>query len=78
MAFIHPLNSTSVDYRMKFSNAMEVDRICVAKTHRDFRLYKVLWKGLAMCLLQDNKTYVFGSLSLATKDPMAAGGYLIG
>lgn len=55
------------------ANAIEVDRVCIAKAHRNLRAHLVLWKGLRLCLRQNNKRYVFGSLSLATQDPMEGG-----
>src|SRR5258708_4188785 len=55
------------------ANAIEVGRVCLARAHRNSRAHMVLWKGLALCLRQPDKRYVFGSLSLATQDPMQAG-----
>ena len=56
-----------------FANALEVDRVCVAKAHRNSRAHIVLWKGLALCLRENHKSCVFGSLSLTTQDPLEAG-----
>lgn len=55
------------------ANAIEVGRICIAKTHRNSDAQILLLKGLGLSLLQKNKRYLFGSLSLSTTDPMQAG-----
>jgi putative hemolysin len=54
-------------------NAMEVGRFCIAKAHRNARTYALLLKGLGLCLRENKKRYIFGSISLATQDPMEAG-----
>ena len=55
------------------ANAIEVGRPCIAKTHRNTEVHLLFLKGLAVSLLQKNKRYLFGSLSLSTRDPMQAG-----
>ena len=55
------------------ANAIEVGRICIAKTHRNPEAQMLLLRGLALSLLQKEKRYLFGSLSLSTRDPMQAG-----
>ena len=55
------------------ANAIEVGRICIAKTHRNTDAQLLLLKGLSLSLLQKDKRYLFGSLSLSTRDPMQAG-----
>ena len=55
------------------ANAIEVGRICIAKTHRNTEAQILLLKGLSLLLLQKDKRYLFGSLSLSTRDPMQAG-----
>jgi putative hemolysin len=55
------------------ANAIEVGRFCLARAHRNSRAHMALWRGLRLCLMHNNKTHVFGSLSLATQDPMEAG-----
>jgi putative hemolysin len=55
------------------ANTIEVDRLCVAKGHRNSKAYMLLWKGLALCLRQSHKSRILGTLSLATQDPMEAG-----
>lgn len=55
------------------ANAIEVGRICLAKTHRNTEAQILLLKGLGLSLLQKDKRYLFGSLSLSTRDPMHAG-----
>lgn len=55
------------------ANAIEVGRICIAKTHRGTEAQMLLLRGLGLSLLQKDKRYLFGSLSLSTRDPMQAG-----
>lgn len=55
------------------ANAIEVGRVCLARARRNSWAYMVLWKSLMLCLMQTDKRYVFGLLSLATQDPMEAG-----
>ena len=55
------------------ANAIEVGRVCIAKKHRSTEAQMLLLKGLWMSLLQKDKRYLFGSLSLSTRDPMRAG-----
>ncbi|SRR6266851_2181247 len=55
------------------ANAIEVGRVCLARAHRNSRAHMALWRGLTLSLMHNDKRYVFGSLSLATQDPMEAG-----
>ena len=55
------------------ANAIEVGRVCVIKAHRNSEAHILLLKSLGLCLMQNHKRYVFGTLSLSTQDPMAAG-----
>ena len=55
------------------TNAIEVGRVCIAKAYRNSRATLLLLRGLALCLRQNEKRYAFGSLTLATQDPMEAG-----
>jgi putative hemolysin len=55
------------------AHAIEVNRPCIARTHRNTEAQILLLKGLGVSLLQKNKRYLFGSLSLSTRDPMQAG-----
>ena len=55
------------------ANAIEIGRPCFAKTHRNTEAQILLLKGLGASLLVKNKRYLFGSLSLSTRDPMQAG-----
>lgn len=59
--------------REVLADAIEVGRICLAKTHRNARAHMVLSKALALYVKQNAKKYAFTSLSLATQDPMEAG-----
>lgn len=49
-------------------NAVEVGRACVAKEHRNGRVLNLLWRGLALYLLQNGKRYLFGCCSLTSQD----------
>ena len=55
------------------AHAIEIGRPCIARTHRNTETQMLLLKGLGVSLLQKNKRYLFGSLSLSTRDPMHAG-----
>lgn len=55
------------------AHAIEIGRPCLARTHRNTEAQMQLLKGLGVSLLQKNKRYLFGSLSLSTRDPMQAG-----
>lgn len=55
------------------ANSIEVGRPCFARTHRNTEAQILLLKGLGASLLLKNKRYLFGSLSLSTRDPMQAG-----
>jgi putative hemolysin len=49
-------------------SAVEVGRACVAKEHRNGRVLNLLWRGLALYLLQNEKRYLFGCCSLTSQD----------
>jgi putative hemolysin len=51
------------------AQAVEVGRACVAKGHRNGRVLNLLWRGLALYLLQNRKRYLFGCCSLTSQDP---------
>ena len=53
--------------------AIEVDRLCVAKPYRHSSAFWILLKALDLYAMQNQKTYVFGSLSMSTQDPLIAG-----
>ncbi len=55
------------------AHAIEIGRPCGARKHRNTETQMLLLKGLSVSLLQKNKRYLFGSLSLSTTDPMQAG-----
>lgn len=55
------------------AKALEVSRVCINRTHRHTEAQMMLLNGLGMSLLQRDKRYLFGSLSLSTTDPMHAG-----
>lgn len=48
--------------------AVEVGRACVAPTHRNGRVLRLLWRGLARYLQWNDKRYLFGCCSLAGVD----------
>jgi putative hemolysin len=51
------------------SESVEVGRACVAKGHRNGRVLNLLWRGLALYLLQNHKRHLFGCCSLTSQDP---------
>jgi putative hemolysin len=68
----HEFDLTALPHEV-LANAIKLGRVCIAKAYRNSRAHMLLWKGLALSLMQNDKKYVFGSLSLATQDPMQAG-----
>ena len=48
--------------------AVEVGRACVAKGHRNGRVLNLLWRGLALYLVHNEKRYLFGCCSLTSQD----------
>jgi putative hemolysin len=49
-------------------SAVEIGRACVAKPHRNGRVLRLLWKGLADYLAWNRKTRLFGCCSLTSQD----------
>jgi putative hemolysin len=49
-------------------NAVEVGRACVARDHRNGRVLNLLWRGLALYLVQNSKRFLFGCCSLTSQD----------
>jgi putative hemolysin len=49
-------------------SAVEVGRACIARPHRNGRVLRLLWKGLAGYLAWNRKTRLFGCCSLTTQD----------
>jgi putative hemolysin len=50
------------------ASAVEVGRACVARGHRNGRVLNLLWRGLALYLLKNQKRHVFGCCSLTSQD----------
>ena len=48
--------------------AVEVGRACVAKGHRNGRVLNLLWRGLALYLVHNEKRHLFGCCSLTSQD----------
>lgn len=55
------------------TNAIEVERTCIAKAHRNSRAHLALLVSLTQCLALHKKRYALGCLQLATQDPVEAG-----
>jgi putative hemolysin len=53
--------------------ALEIDRACIVRSHRNSRAFLLLWKGLALYSFIHEKRYLFGCLSLSSQDPLTAG-----
>ena len=51
------------------AQAVEVGRACVAKGHRNGRVLNLLWRGLALYMLQNRKRHLFGCCSLTSQAP---------
>ncbi len=50
------------------AESLETGRACIAREHRNSRVLFLLWKGLAMYMLENRKRFVFGCCSLSTQD----------
>lgn len=48
--------------------AVEVGRACVARGHRNGRVLNLLWRGLALYLVHNEKRHLFGCCSLTSQD----------
>jgi len=51
------------------TDAVEIGRACVAKAHRNRHVLFLLWTGLAMYMMRNDKRYLFGCCSLTSQDP---------
>jgi putative hemolysin len=49
-------------------SAVEIGRACIARRHRNGRVLRLLWKGLAGYLSWNRKTRLFGCCSLTSQD----------
>jgi putative hemolysin len=49
-------------------SAVEVGRACIARPHRNGRVLRLLWKGLAGYLAWNRKTRLFGCCSLTSQE----------
>jgi len=54
------------------AQAMEIGRACVAAPHRSIRVLFLLWKGLGLYGMTNEKRYLFGCSSVKTQDPQLA------
>ena len=52
------------------TDAVEIGRACVAKAHRNRHVLFLLWTGLAMYMMRNDKRYLFGCCSLTSQDPI--------
>lgn len=53
-------------------DAVEIGRACVAPAHRNGRVLRLLWRGLARYLQWNSKRYLFGCCSLQGTDAQIA------
>jgi TolB-like protein len=52
---------------------IEVGRTCIAKPYRNTQALLLLWKGLALYSMHQQKKYFFGCCSLSSQDPSEGG-----
>ena len=50
------------------SSSVELGRACIAHAHRNSRVLFLLWRGLAACMLHNEKRHFFGCCSLTSQD----------
>ena len=51
------------------TESVEVGRACIAREHRNGKVLRLLWRGLADYMLWNRKRYLFGCCSLTSQDP---------
>lgn len=58
------------------ARAIEIGRACVAARHRSIRVLFLLWKGLGLYGMANEKRYLFGCSSVKTQDTYIARGLM--
>jgi putative hemolysin len=53
------------------SKSIEVGRSCVSPEHRNGTVVGLLWRGITELMVRSRHTYLFGCVSLETRDPAA-------
>ncbi|MCU0649727.1 MAG: GNAT family N-acetyltransferase [Gemmatimonadaceae bacterium] len=53
-------------------DGVEIGRACVARGHRNGRVLRLLWRGLARYLQWNARRYLFGCCSVPSRDPREA------
>ena len=53
---------------------LEVSRACIAKNHRNSKVFYALWKGLALMLYENRLRYFFGCCSIPSRNSQDANG----
>ncbi len=53
-------------------DGVEIGRACVARAHRNGRVLRLLWRGLARYLQWNERRYLFGCCSMPSRDPRDA------
>ncbi|MEM8483976.1 MAG: GNAT family N-acyltransferase [Bacteroidota bacterium] len=51
------------------AQGVELGRACIAKEHRSLKVLYLLWKGIGMYLMHNQRRYLFGCTSLTSQDP---------
>lgn len=51
------------------NHAVELGRACIERSHRNGRVLFLLWRGVCLYLLKNDKRYFFGCCSLGSQDP---------
>ena len=55
-------------------HGLEVSRACIAKNHRNSKVFYALWKGLALMLYENKLRYFFGCCSIPSRNSQDANG----
>ncbi len=56
------------------TQGVELGRACIAKDHRSLKVLYLLWKGIGLYLMHNDRRYLFGCTSLTSQDPQEGHG----
>ena len=51
------------------AQSVELGRACISKDHRSLKVLYLLWKGIGLYLMHNNRRYLFGCTSLTSQNP---------
>lgn len=57
-------------------SSLAVSRACIEPAHRNSKVFHILWRGLAICLYDNNLRYFWGCNSIPSNNPQDANDYI--